>query len=290
MARSWEGYEGEAGRRLAEEYDALDAGAVHAWLTDLLPAVPAAVLDVGAGSGRDAAWLAGRGLEVVAAEPSAVMRGEGRRRHPEARITWVEDHLPGLEAVHRLGMGFDLILLSAVWQHVAPGERARTMRKLVGLLRPGGTMALTLRHGPAPPGRAMHPVSAEEVARLGREHGLVAVREGAAPDRQGRAGVSWSHLALRLPDDGTGALPLLRHVILADAKSATYKLGLLRAVARAADGARGLARPAGEDAVAVPLGLVALNWLRLYKPLVEAGLPQAPRNAGPEGLGFAKEG
>ena len=28
MARSWEGYEGEAGRRLAEEYDALDAEAV----------------------------------------------------------------------------------------------------------------------------------------------------------------------------------------------------------------------------------------------------------------------
>ena len=49
-------------------------------------------------------------------------------------------------------------------------------------------------------------------------------------------------MALRLPDDGTGALPLLRHVILNDQKSATYKLGLLRALCRAADGQAGLAR------------------------------------------------
>ena len=40
----------------------------------------------------------------------------------------------------------------------------------------------------------------------------------------------------------------------------------------------------------LPLGLVALNWLRLYLPLVEAGLPQTPRNAGPDGLGFAGDG
>ena len=290
MPRSWEGYEGEAGRRLAEEYEGFDAEAVHGWLADLIPAAPGAALDIGAGSGRDAAWLAGRGLEVMAAEPSAIMRGEGARRHPDPRVAWVDAALPRLDAVQRMGVGFDLILLSAVWQHVAPVDRPRAVRKLAGLLKPGGYLAMTLRHGPPAPGRAMHPVSIEEVAQLGRDHGLVVVREGTAPDRRGREGVSWSHVALRLPDDGTGALPLLRHVILNDAKSSTYKLGLLRAVARAADGARGLVRPVGDDAVAVPLGLVALNWLRLYKPLLEAGLPQAPRNAGPEGLGFAKEG
>jgi hypothetical protein len=97
-------------------------------------------------------------------------------------------------------------------------------------------------------------------------------------------------VVLRLPDDGTEALPLLRHVILNDAKAATYKLGLLRALARAADGAQGLARPTGDTSVAVPLGLIALNWLRLYKPLVEAALPQTPLNRGTEGLGFIKEG
>jgi hypothetical protein len=110
------------------------------------------------------------------------------------------------------------------------------------------------------------------------------------PDRQGRPEVSWTGAVLRLPDDGTGALPLLRHVILNDQKSASYKLGLLRALCRAADGQAGLAEDKGEDAIALPLGLVALNWLRLYLPLVEAKLPQAPKNAGPDGLGFAGPG
>ena len=85
-------------------------------------------------------------------------------------------------------------------------------------------------------------------------------------------------------------MPLLRYVILNDQKSATYKLGLLRALCRAADGQAGMAEQRDEDTVVLPLGLVALNWLRLYLPLVEAGLPQTPRNAGPDGLGFAGDG
>ncbi len=55
-------------------------------------------------------------------------------------------------------------------------------------------------------------------------------------DALNRPGVGWTGVALRLPDDGTGALPLLRHVILNDRKSSSYKLGLLRALCRAADG------------------------------------------------------
>ena len=39
----------------------------------------------------------------------------------------------------------------------------------------------------------------------------------------------------------SGALPLLRHVILNDAKSSTYKLALLRSLCRIADGSAGLA-------------------------------------------------
>ena len=134
----------------------------------------------------------------------------------------------------------------------------------------------------------MHPASPDEVDRLGREHGAVVVRQEGTPDRMGRAAVSWTGMALRLPDDSTGALPLLRHLILNGQKSSTYKLGLLRALCRAADGQAGMAMGgAGEDSVALPLGVVALNWLRLYLPLVGAGLPQMPGNAGPDGLGFA---
>ena len=85
-------------------------------------------------------------------------------------------------------------------------------------------------------------------------------------------------------------MPLLRHVILNDQKSATYKLGLLRALCRAADGSAGMVQDTGDEFVRVPLGLVALNWLRLYLPLIRESLPQTPTNIGAQGLGFAKEG
>lgn len=282
-------YDQHAGE-LASIYEALDSATVHGWLLDLLPHAPALVLDVGAGTGRDAAWLTGLGHDVVAVEPSAAMRAEGQRHRPDAGLRWIEDRLPALPATHRLGLAFDAILLSGVWQHVAPGERARAMRKLLGLLRPGGVLALALRDGPAETGRTTHPVSPDEVDRLAREHGSAVVRQVAMTDRMGRAAVSWTGMVLRLPDDGTGALPLLRHVILNDAKSSTYKLGLLRALCRAADSQAGMAVGGAEEAVTLPLGLVALNWLRLYLPLVGMGLPQGPGNAGPDGLGFAKEG
>jgi hypothetical protein len=54
-------------------------------------------------------------------------------------------------------------------------------------------------------------------------------------DGLGRAEIAWTTLILELPDDGTGALPLLRGMILDDRKSATYKLALLRVLARIAD-------------------------------------------------------
>jgi hypothetical protein len=95
-----------------------------------------------------------------------------------------------------------------------------------------------------------------------------------------------------MPDDGTGALPLVRGIVLGDEKSSTYKLGLLRAVARVAEQSPAAALPAPDqpDAVELPLGLVALYWVRMYLPLVRLGLPQLPKNSGPDRLGFAKAG
>ena len=71
-------------------------------------------------------------------------------------------------------------------------------------------------------------------------------------------------------------LPLLRHTILIESKSSTYKLALLRILVRIADGAVGVAKDVDDETVAVPLVLVALYWIRMYKPLIEAGIPQLP--------------
>jgi len=56
-----------------------------------------------------------------------------------------------------------------------------------------------------------------------------------------------------------------------------------------ADSAAGLARDHDDNFVAVPLGLVALTWIRLFRPLLSKSLPQRPSNYGMDGLGFVKD-
>jgi SAM-dependent methyltransferase len=271
--------------RLVEQYESLSFEAVHENLLDLLPPTGATVLDVGAGSGRDAAWLADHGYEVVAVEPSAAMLAHARVLHPSSRIHWVSDSLPDLANVRRLGLSFDLILLSAVWMHIPPGLRQRALRKLATLLAPKGRIAISLRLGAPDVTRAMYEVSLAELAGMARQFGLRTVHTHASDDRLGRSEVSWTNVVLGLPDDGLGALPLLRHLILVDEKASTYKIALLRVLARIADSAAGLARYE-EDAVVVPLGLVSLFWLRMFKPLLEHALPQMPASRLGTGPGF----
>ena len=134
---------------LADRYEAVSPERVHSWLTDLLPSQPATILDVGAGSGRDAAWLAYKGHDIVAVEPSSRFRTMARELHKDPRIQWISDSLPSLKRTFRTGLAFDVILVNAVWMHVAPSDRARAFRKLITLLKPGGVLAITLRHSPA---------------------------------------------------------------------------------------------------------------------------------------------
>jgi SAM-dependent methyltransferase len=185
---------------------------------------------------------------------------------------------------------FDLIWLSAVWQHVPQADRARTFRKVVTLLKPGGRVVLTLRHGPAQPDRRVHETSSAEVERLALDHGLVTLRVRQECDRLGRSDISWTPICLQLLDDTAGALPLLLSVILNDPKSSTYKLALLRMIARVADSAAGLAVPVNDERVRIPLGVVALFWVRTFKPLLGSGFPRTPVNHWLDGLGFVRQG
>ncbi|MGB9109743.1 MAG: class I SAM-dependent methyltransferase [Telluria sp.] len=274
--------------RLVEQYESLSSREVHAGLLDMLPPAGATVLDVGAGSGRDAAWLAGRGYDVVAVEPSDAMLAHARKLHPSNRIHWLSDSLPDLANVRRLGLSFDLILLSAVWMHIPPAARHRSLRKLATLLAPKGRIAISLRLGPPDSERAMYEVSLPELSSLAQQFGFRIVHTNHSEDKLGRGEVSWTNVVLGLPDDGLGALPLLRHLILVDEKSSTYKIALLRVLARIADTAAGLARYEA-DAVVVPLGLVSLFWMRMYKPLIDNALPQMPVSRTGTGPGFVTD-
>lgn len=278
----------ENAEALVAQYESLPFEEVHRGIMDWLPKPGSAVLDVGAGSGRDAAWFAARGDQVVAVEPSNEMRQRARKLHQAPNIRWLSDSLPDLSQVYRQGLTYDLIILSAVWMHIPPAQRERSLRKLTALLAPNGRVVISLRLGVPEVGREMYPVSLSELVYLGQQFGLRLVQSHDSDDRLGRNEVSWTTAILGLPDDALGTLPLLRNLIHRDEKSSTYKIALLRILARIADVAGGAARFESES-VALPLGLIALFWLRMYKPLIEEDLPQLPPSRTGSGPGFVTE-
>ena len=165
---------------------------------DLLPTPAAAILDVGAGSGRDAAWFARQGHEVVAVEPSRELRRAARELHDSTAITWIDDCLPDLSVVCDSGSAFDLIWLSAIWMHIPPDDRARAFQTLASLLKPGGGMMFSLRLGPPPSDRPTAVVSVEEIKELAHERGLEVVCVSHFADARGRRFVSWDMVWLRM--------------------------------------------------------------------------------------------
>lgn len=189
-----EGY-GKTADALVEQYESLSFEHVHRSILSLLPPPPARALDIGAGTGRDAAALVQRGYTVVAAEPTAEMRAHGQRLHAAAAIEWIDDGLPDLAVLRARHAPFDLVMMTAVWMHLDADQRGRAMPAVASLVRTGGVVTMSLRHGPVPAGRRMFDVSAAETIALASEHGLETIHQSTRDAVTRAAGVTWDILA-----------------------------------------------------------------------------------------------
>ena len=198
-ASGTEGYAEEA-EALIQQYESLAFGHVQRWSLPLIPPGPRLILEIGAGTGRDAAGFAARGHSVVAVEPTHEFRTRATLLHPSPAIEWVDDSLPDLAVVMARGQSFDVVMLTAVWMHLDEGQRRRGMPNIAALMCPGGIAAMTLRHGPVPPGRRMFAVTADETIELAQQAGLTLVQNAWAPEGiQKRPGVSWTRLGFARP-------------------------------------------------------------------------------------------
>jgi SAM-dependent methyltransferase len=192
-----EGYADEA-EELFRRYESIPAADAHRAVLHLIPTTPGSVVDIGSGTGRDAAWFASQGHRVVAVEPTDAMRIPAMALHPSPRIEWLNDSLPDLTVLLARGEQFDVVMLSAVWMHLDTRQRRQAMPNLAALVRAGGVMIMHVRHGPVPPGRRMFEVPAEETIELARMQGLkpvVNVRTESSQEQNRAAGVSWTTLA-----------------------------------------------------------------------------------------------
>jgi SAM-dependent methyltransferase len=267
------------------------------WFSFLAPILSkkhARILDIGAGAGRDSGYLAQQGaqnnIQVTAVEPAQALADIGQTQTKDLNVKWITDSLPSLETVTKQEISFDLILLSAVWMHIPTSARARSMRKLANLLKPGGKLVISLRHGKSNDARVMHDVCCDELTQLGKTVGLFPLHVSEIEtDKLGRNQVSWQTVVLQLPDDGSGAFPFIRHVAINDDKAATHKLALIRVLLRIADGHAGAVLRREDGRVILPAGLVALYWAHQYKILIDDNhLFQTPTKTNKINMGFMK--
>jgi SAM-dependent methyltransferase len=187
----------EAADTLAEQYESITFDDVYRSLVRFVPQRSARVLDIGAGTGRDAAALAGRGHHIVAVEPTAELRHHGQRLHPSPRITWLDDTLPYLPQVQAIKEQFALVLMTAVWMHLDQEERRIALPIIAKLIAPEGCLLMSLRHGPVPAGRRMFDVPGQEVIDRAREMNLSLLAEERHDDMLGRDDVTWTLLAFK---------------------------------------------------------------------------------------------
>jgi SAM-dependent methyltransferase len=147
--------------------------------------------DIGCGSGRDTAWLAGQGFAALGYDASAGMLREARRAFPG-----LEFGLAALPDLAGVATGsYRNVLCSAVIMHLPQASLPAALAGLARILVPEGRLVLTYRGSQATApreadGRLYSPIEAHELARHCASVGLRMLHQTAAADG-GRAGVLW---------------------------------------------------------------------------------------------------
>lgn len=100
-----------------------------------LASEPRRAVDLAAGEGRNAIWLARQGWEVTAVDFSRTGLEKGRRLAGDARVEWVH-----ADATTWHGRGYGLAVVC--YLQLPAAERATALRNAFDALVPGGTFLL----------------------------------------------------------------------------------------------------------------------------------------------------
>jgi SAM-dependent methyltransferase len=97
--------------------------------------------DIGCGSGREVAWLNANGFPAIGYDASAGLLAQARTRYPGLRFdTAVLPELAGIA-----DRSFDNVLCETVIMHLAADAIAPSVRRLMGILKPGGVLYVSWR-------------------------------------------------------------------------------------------------------------------------------------------------
>ena len=128
-------------------YESLKTEDVHSSWISSIDFDDKKILDIGAGSGRDAAYFASKGTQlVVAVDSSYEMLSLAKQKHGDKKIIWINECLPNLSSLDTVKLGsFDFILCSAVLMFLDESEQITSLKTILRLLKEGGTAVITIK-------------------------------------------------------------------------------------------------------------------------------------------------
>ena len=196
MSRTLDFYDRQAGE-MSAAYERVDfSRVVDRFVAAISPGCR--VLELGCGSGRDAARLLTLGFDVLAVDGSVGMLARAQTLHPElkGRVSRVE--LPGALPVDTASI--DAVMAWAMVMHLGRDQLPALFAEVARIVRPGGVFAYSVnteRSGRDADdrdasGRRFTCLPATEWERLHAEVGLRTLWSEQADDITGRPGIRWA--------------------------------------------------------------------------------------------------
>ena len=261
---------------LASRYEMADMNSTHRNLIrHLLDG--GKVLEIGCGSGRDAAFLLNHGFDVTAIEASSEMLSTAITHHPELVGRTYHASIPLSEGNPLLDQRFNAVVMIATVMHISDQNLFECACQFRQLLSPGGIVFIStslgregIVEGHDSEGRIYVERQPDELQLLFERLGFRLIGNYRNEDSFGR-NFNWITLVMQLVESGaTRSIDEIETIIRRDRKDATYKLALLRALCEIAQMEHYRVRWLPDGRVSVPLGLVAEKWLLYYWSLIEA--------------------
>lgn len=168
-------------------------------LRSLIPHIPETgrLLEIGAGSGRDAVFWLNQGYDVTAIDGSKSMVEEAFTRHPPLIGRLTRHVLPAVLPFP--DHSFDIVVSMAMIMHLAPSDLPPVFSDIARVLAEGGIYAYSVNtarsgldaSGRDHRGRYFTCLPAAEWAVLHEAAGLETVQQRENADVTGRAGIRW---------------------------------------------------------------------------------------------------
>ena len=264
---------------LAAEYESADMSDAHRILMRHLPE-RGRILEIGGGSGRDAAFLLSKGFDITAVDASEKMLAAARQCHPELGNRLAKAAFPLASDSSLLTQRFDAVVLIATIMHIPEQDLFECASQMRDMLSGGGMLILSasikrdgIAEGRDSDGRLFVERPPAELQLLFERLGFRLVAQYANKDSFARK-VSWYTLVMQRADRKTPrSVDEIETIITRDKKDATYKLALLRALCDIAQTEYHMVKWSPDGTVRVPLGLVAEKWLLYYWPIIELDQP-----------------